>query len=121
MGEDEQTDAELVKETLAGNREAFGCLYRRYVRMVRAVVNGVAQDSPLAHDLVQETLVLAFRDVPPPPLAKPEASVAATTFPARLTRFTASRVSHDRSPCQSRSLASTGVGRFTAKIYCHHI
>lgn len=39
-----KTDAELVADALAGNREAFGQLYDRHARTVRALVAAVSTD-----------------------------------------------------------------------------
>jgi RNA polymerase sigma-70 factor, ECF subfamily len=55
------TDAVLVAETLAGNREAFGRLYDRYARLVRAVVRAAASDEPTMHDLAQDCFLRAYR------------------------------------------------------------
>ena len=57
----EPTDAELVAQTLAGNREAFGDLYDRYARLVRSVVCGVTWDWPMVQDLTQESFLRAYR------------------------------------------------------------
>ena len=46
MGNNEPTDADLVARVLSGDREAFGQLYDRYARLVRAVVYDVAGDWP---------------------------------------------------------------------------
>jgi RNA polymerase sigma-70 factor (ECF subfamily) len=54
-------DAELVAETLADNREAFGELYDRHARMVRAVVLGVSGDWSAVEDMTQESFLRAFR------------------------------------------------------------
>jgi RNA polymerase sigma-70 factor, ECF subfamily len=58
------TDAELVAETLAGNRDAFGQLYDRYARMVRAVVAGASGDWPAVEDMTQECFLRAYRVLP---------------------------------------------------------
>jgi len=52
-------DAELVARTLAGDREAFGRLYDRYARLVRAVASDAGTDA--VPDLTQETFLRAFR------------------------------------------------------------
>ncbi len=56
-------DAELVAQTLAGNREAFGQLYDRYARMVRAVVAGVSGDWPTVEDMTQECFLRGYRNL----------------------------------------------------------
>ncbi len=50
----EPSDADLVAWVLAGDRDAFGCLYDRYARLVRAVVYRVGNDAPVVNDLAQE-------------------------------------------------------------------
>jgi RNA polymerase sigma factor (sigma-70 family) len=63
MGNHELTDAELVANVLAGDREAFGCLYDRYARLVRSVVWGVAGDWPAVADLTQECFLRAYKNL----------------------------------------------------------
>ena len=57
-------DAELVAETLSGNREAFGRLYDRHARTVRAVVAGVPGDWAAVEDMTQACFLLAYRNLP---------------------------------------------------------
>jgi RNA polymerase sigma-70 factor (ECF subfamily) len=57
------SDAELVARTLAGDREAFGSLYDRYARLVRATVFGVAGEYAAVQDLTQECFLRAFRNL----------------------------------------------------------
>jgi RNA polymerase sigma-70 factor, ECF subfamily len=57
------TDAELVSRTLAGEREAFGRLYDRYARLVRAVMFGASHDPATVQDLSQESFLRAFRQL----------------------------------------------------------
>ncbi len=61
MGNNEPTDAELVARVLSGDREAFGRLYDRYARLVRAVVFSVANDWPTVQDLTQECFLRAYQ------------------------------------------------------------
>jgi RNA polymerase sigma-70 factor, ECF subfamily len=61
MDELSPTDADLVSQTLAGNREAFGQLYDRYARVVRAVAVGVSGDWPAAEDMRQDSFLRAYR------------------------------------------------------------
>jgi RNA polymerase sigma-70 factor (ECF subfamily) len=56
-------DANLVVQTLAGNREAFGRLYDRYARLVRAVVLGASRDAQLIQDFTQDVFLRAFRQL----------------------------------------------------------
>jgi RNA polymerase sigma factor (sigma-70 family) len=58
------SDSELVAQTLAGNREAFGQLYDRYARLVRAVVGGVSGDWIASDDMVQECFLRGYRNLP---------------------------------------------------------
>ncbi|MGA2796967.1 MAG: sigma-70 family RNA polymerase sigma factor [Thermoguttaceae bacterium] len=57
------TDADLVAKALAGDREAFACLYDRYARLVRAVVYGVAMDWPMVQDMTQECFLRAYKNL----------------------------------------------------------
>ena len=63
MGNNEPTDADLVANVLAGDREAFGCLYDRYNRLVRAVVYDISTDWPTVQDLTQECFLRAYRNL----------------------------------------------------------
>jgi RNA polymerase sigma-70 factor (ECF subfamily) len=60
MDQNPPTDAELVSATLAGNHDAFGQLYDRYARLVRAVVAGVSADWLAADDMLQETFLRGY-------------------------------------------------------------
>ena len=66
-----QTDAELVKAVLNGEREAFAVLVRRYERPVRALALDVLADYHLATDASQDSFIKAFEQLPG--LRKPEA------------------------------------------------
>jgi RNA polymerase sigma-70 factor (ECF subfamily) len=55
-------DAELVARTLAGDREAFGRLYDRHARLVRAVALAASPDAE-APDLTQECFLRAYRNL----------------------------------------------------------
>lgn len=63
MDQDPPTDVDLVTATLAGEREAFGQLYDRYARIVRAVVAGVSGDWRGAEDMTQECFLRAYRQL----------------------------------------------------------
>jgi RNA polymerase sigma-70 factor (ECF subfamily) len=56
-------DAALVARTLAGDREAFGRLYDRHARLVRAVVTAAGRDAAMALDLTQECFLRAYRNL----------------------------------------------------------
>jgi RNA polymerase sigma-70 factor (ECF subfamily) len=57
------SDAELVAETLAGNREAFGRLYDRYARLARAVAFDICRDPQAVADVAQEGFLRAYRNL----------------------------------------------------------
>ena len=54
------TDAELVAETLAGDRAAFEVLARRHFRAVFAIALSYMRDADEAEDVCQEVLVRAW-------------------------------------------------------------
>ena len=56
-------DAELVARALAADREAFGCLFDRSGRLVRAVVCGVIGERSMVDDLTQESFLRALRNL----------------------------------------------------------
>jgi RNA polymerase sigma-70 factor, ECF subfamily len=56
---DEMTDADLVRGTLAGDREAFARLYDRYARLIRAVATDAGPSC--ADDVTQEVFLRAYR------------------------------------------------------------
>ncbi len=59
----EPPDSELVARTLAGDREAFGRLYDRFARLVRAVVYRVGTEPQVVNDLTQECFLRAYRNL----------------------------------------------------------
>jgi RNA polymerase sigma factor (sigma-70 family) len=61
MPEPEMNDAEEVRRTLAGEREAFGRLFDRHARSVRAVVAAVSCDFQAVDDMTQETFLRAHQ------------------------------------------------------------
>ena len=61
MTQNESSDADDVRLSLAGDREAFGRLYDRHARSVRAVVVAVSGDFRAADDLTQETFLRGYR------------------------------------------------------------
>ena len=63
MDRNPPADAELVAETLKGNREAFGLLYDRHARIVGTVVAGVSGDWSSADDMIQECFLRAYRNL----------------------------------------------------------
>lgn len=56
-----QSDSELVKAVLNGDRDAYGCLFERHERSVQAVALAVLGDYHAAQDAVQESFVTAFK------------------------------------------------------------
>jgi RNA polymerase sigma-70 factor, ECF subfamily len=54
-------DADLVARTLGGDREAFGQLYDRHARMVRAVVAAVSGEWSTVDDMSQECFLRGYR------------------------------------------------------------
>jgi RNA polymerase sigma factor (sigma-70 family) len=57
MPEPEKTDDEDVRRALSGDREAFGRLFDRHARSVRAVVAAVSCDFQAVEDMTQETFL----------------------------------------------------------------
>ena len=60
---DERTDEHLVAEALAGDREAFASLVRRYQDYAYATAVGLLADLELSRDVAQEAFFRAFRDL----------------------------------------------------------
>jgi len=56
-----QSDSELVKAVLNGNRDAYGCLFDRHERSVQAAALAILGDYHAAQDAVQESFVTAYR------------------------------------------------------------
>jgi len=54
-------DAELVQAALAGGRDAYATLVKRYERAVTAVALAVLRDHHAAQDAAQETFLCAYR------------------------------------------------------------
>ncbi len=54
-------DAELVASTRAGDVHAFGQLYDRYARLVRAICADATRDLTASQDLAQEVFLRAFQ------------------------------------------------------------
>lgn len=57
------SDAELVCRVRRGDVESFGLLCRRYERTLLSVALAETRDIHVAEDVVQETLLLAFRKI----------------------------------------------------------
>jgi len=54
-------DAELVRQTLAGRREAFADLARRWSARLTAICHARVRRADVADDLAQDTLLRAYR------------------------------------------------------------
>ena len=59
-----QSDADLVKATLNGQKDAFAVLVKRYERPVRAVAMHVLGDHTTAQDVAQDAFVKAYENLP---------------------------------------------------------
>ena len=59
-----QSDAELVKAALDGERDAFAVLVKRYERPVRAMAMDVLGDRTNAQDVAQDAFVKAYENLP---------------------------------------------------------
>jgi RNA polymerase sigma-70 factor (ECF subfamily) len=60
-GDETIPDGWLVARSLDGERNAFGRLYDRYARLVRAIVYDAARHYAAAEDLTQEVFMRAYR------------------------------------------------------------
>jgi RNA polymerase sigma-70 factor (ECF subfamily) len=60
---DDRPDSALVAEVLAGQREAFCTLVRRYQDYAYGVAVGIVSDFDLAQDVVQEAFLSAYCDL----------------------------------------------------------
>jgi RNA polymerase sigma-70 factor (ECF subfamily) len=63
MAKDPATDADLVKNTLRGEREAFSVLVDRYRRRIFALTLQRVQDATDAEDVAQEAFIKAYRSL----------------------------------------------------------
>jgi RNA polymerase sigma factor (sigma-70 family) len=59
-----RTDAELVGDTLAGNREAFAGIVRRYQNLVCSLAYSGTGDLARSEDLAQDTFLAVWRQLP---------------------------------------------------------
>jgi len=57
---DEQSDAELVRACLEGNRNAFGCLVHRYQDAVYGLAMSMTRNHADAADMAQDAFVRAY-------------------------------------------------------------
>ncbi|MBN2064505.1 MAG: sigma-70 family RNA polymerase sigma factor [Sedimentisphaerales bacterium] len=56
----EETDRQLVEATLKGDKNAYGKLYDKYARLVRAMCYDMTHDQAAAQDLAQEVFLRAY-------------------------------------------------------------
>lgn len=63
MRTNEPTDGDLVAAARGGDREAFGLLYDRYARLVRAVAADQTTEPQDVADAVQEAFLRAYRNL----------------------------------------------------------
>lgn len=56
-----QDDGHLVRQTIEGDRAAFGLLYDRYARVIRAICFDATHDPHAAQDLAQEAFLRGYR------------------------------------------------------------
>ncbi len=57
------SDAELIQAVMAGDRESFEPLIRRYERTVCAVAADVLNDRHMAQDVAQEVFITAYKQL----------------------------------------------------------
>ncbi len=56
-----ESDQELIRRTLRGDRECYGILLQRYQRGLYALIRGMVQNHDDADDLTQEAFLRAYR------------------------------------------------------------
>src|SRR5438034_1377127 len=59
----DSTDSELVAESLAGNRDAFGWIVARYQSLLCSLAYSATGSLSQSEDLAQETLVTAWKQL----------------------------------------------------------
>ena len=62
--EDDRLDRDLVEQAQRGDREAFGILARTHGDRLMAIAQRILRDVGRAEDAVQQTLVIAWRELP---------------------------------------------------------
>jgi RNA polymerase sigma-70 factor (ECF subfamily) len=58
-----QTDADLVRAVLEGQKQAFAALVKRYERSVRAIAMNVLNDHESVQDIAQEAFLKAYENL----------------------------------------------------------
>ena len=61
---DEASDSELVAQSLAGNRDAFGQIVSRYQTLICSLAYSATGSLALSEDLSQETFLAAWKQLP---------------------------------------------------------
>jgi len=62
--EDDRLDRDVVEQAQRGDREAFGILARTHGDRLMAIAQRILRDAGRAEDAVQQTLVIAWRELP---------------------------------------------------------
>src|SRR5450756_1022739 len=62
--EDQRVDRDLVEQAQRGDREAFAILARTRGDRLMAIAHRILRDVARAEDAVQQTLVIAWRELP---------------------------------------------------------
>ena len=62
--EDDRLDRDVVEQAQRGDREAFGILARTHGDRLMAIAQRILRDVGRAEDAVQQTLVIAWRELP---------------------------------------------------------
>jgi len=64
VSEDDRLDRDLVEQAQRGDREAFAILVRSHGDRLMAIAQRILRDVGRAEDAVQQTLVIAWRELP---------------------------------------------------------
>lgn len=62
--QNEAPDSELIRRSVAGDRDCFGALVRRYQRFAIGVAYRITGESHVAEDLAQEAFIKAWTSLP---------------------------------------------------------
>ena len=127
--EGDQLDRDLVEQAQRGDREAFAILARTHGDRLMPIAQRILRDVGRAEDAVQQTLVIAWRELPS--LRDPDrfdawlqrllvnASYAEARRERPGTRMSASCRSMDRLDRTRRSRSMTATGSIVASGGCH--
>jgi len=109
-------DGELVRRTLAGDREVFGVLVRRYERLVYRIVGGFLRNPADVDEVAQEVFVRAYVALPRFRLGSPfrpwvaQIATRASYDRLRRRRRSAEVAWEDLPPAQQRAAEDLAVG-----------